>query len=78
MFGQINKKEALGYGATHHGSYYGIPIWINPETSLAFPKNNMLEPLMLVFAWIECFIKTIIPNSDVNFQFTVKERIENE
>ena len=78
MLGQISKEEALGYGATHHGSYYGIPIWINPKTNLAFPKNDMLEPLMIVFSFIECFIKSIIPNSDLNFQYTVKERIEDE
>ncbi|KEQ11251.1 hypothetical protein GZ77_26165 [Endozoicomonas montiporae] len=29
MLGYVSVKEAKKYGCTHHGSYYGIPVWLD-------------------------------------------------
>jgi hypothetical protein len=30
LLGYMTAAEAKGHGFTHHGSYYGMPLWLAP------------------------------------------------
>jgi hypothetical protein len=78
--GYSTASEAKGLGCTHHGSYYGIPVWmgdIDSEAPLVFAKWAPLEPLILVFSHIEGLLFPLVhgPDAEPMFMFKVKGRI---
>ena len=79
MLGYMTKREALANGFTHHGSYYGIPLWLapyNPDFPVA-AKWAPLEWLMSAFTFIEQTISSLVfPNDEPAFQFGIGEPIE--
>lgn len=81
MLGYVTEKTALACGMTHHGSYYGIPLWMNldgPELSLQ-AKWMPLDYLIPVFSWFENIIRPIIfPDDDPVFQLKVGRDIRED
>ena len=73
--GYMTAAEALAEGFTHHGAYYGIPIWIgqvDTEEPLVATKHVALEPLMTFFHAVEGFIgSTFFPGREPAFLFKV-------
>lgn len=81
MLGYTTALEAIALGCTHHGSYYGIPIWlgdIDGEAPLAFAKWAPLDLLIPVFSCIEGLLFPLVHGADAQpmFMFKVKGEIE--
>jgi len=79
MLGYMTKSEAVKAGMTHHGSYYGIPVWIAPERPdcLCCAKWRPFDYLMILFHYIEGFMRSVLfPDDYPMFQFTIKKPIE--
>lgn len=79
MLGYITKKKALKMGATHHGSYYGIPLWmgdVDGESPLVVAKFYPFEFfLMPIVTFIEQAINDLKGNENL-FMFRVVKPIE--
>jgi hypothetical protein len=79
MLGYMTKAAALQAGFTHHGAYYGIPLWLAPY-SQDFPVATKWAPMewvMSAFVVIEQTISSIVfPNDEPAFQFSIGEPIE--
>lgn len=80
MLGYMSKDEALILGFTHHGAYYGIPVYLNmsnpycPEVAC---KWEPMEFLMDVANCIESLMHELLyPDDEPSFQFTVKGEID--
>lgn len=77
MFGFMTKDEALKAGFTHHGSYYGIPLWItDSETPMVATKWEPLEYVMTMFHYIEGFIQSCQEEGMRGFLFRIGPPIE--
>lgn len=81
LFGYTTEKEAAEEGFTHHGSYYGIPLWMTePKHDLDAPmvetKFTWMEPLMDVAHFIEGFLSYVSGREHL-FMFLLKKRIED-
>lgn len=80
MLGYMNESEALKNGFTHHGKYFGIPVWIDPDPEKGFlvaTKWAPMEYLMTVFHHIEGVLRsTFFPNDEPVFQFLLGEEIK--
>ena len=72
----MTKKEALSEGCTNHGSYYGIPVWMDmtdPACPAIIVKFAPFDYLMLLFHHIEGFVQTIaFPDDEDNHGFLFK------
>ena len=78
MLGYMTKSEALAAGMTHHGSYYGIPVWMAPDDPdfLCCAKWRPFDYLMTVFSFIECLMRSLLePEEEPVFQFKVLKSI---
>lgn len=79
MLGYMTKREAIANGFTHHGKYFGIPVWLAPENA-SFPvatKWAPLEFLMPLVHWIEgTMVGLFYPDSEPAFQFLVGPAID--
>jgi hypothetical protein len=79
VIGYTTSAEALAHGFTHHGSYFGIPVWIGDLESdclLVEPKHVALDPLMTLFHWIEGTLHALLyPDVPPVFQFKVMGEI---
>ena len=80
MLGYITEEKAKAEGFTHHGSYYGIPIWMgNVEAEDAGPviaaKWAPLELVMRLFHHIEAICQSIAGHEQRGFWFNVKKEI---
>ena len=78
MLGYMTKKEALAGGFTHHGSYYGIPLWIgDPEGKfMVATKWAPMELLMTAAHYIEAFLEMVFfPDEEPGFRFWVGPEI---
>ena len=55
MLGYMSAEQARGEGFTHHGRYYGIPIWIGDpdDTCMVAAKWAPMELAMLAAMRIE-------------------------
>lgn len=76
--GYMTKDDALSEGFTHHGSYYGIPIWIgDPEgVFMVATKWATMEFMMSIFHVFEGLIRPIMfPNEPNCFQFQLGKEI---
>lgn len=80
MIGYMTRSKALANGFTHHGSYFGIPLWlgnVDGDGMLVATKHVALEPVMTLFHWVEQTLHAMFyPDVPPVFQFTVKKRIE--
>lgn len=78
MLGYMTARDAKGYGFTHHGAYYGIPLWVAQEpVFMAATKWAPLEYLMTLFHYIEGFMRSVLfPDSEPGFMFQVGPEIE--
>lgn len=79
MLGFMNKKQAIAEGFTHHGSYYGIPVWIGDIDGdfNVCTKWAPMEHLMSVAHNIEAFLFThFFPDREPAFVFKIGDRIE--
>lgn len=77
--GFMTKHEALSEGFTHHGSYYGIPLWMTEtDEPMICPKHILLEPVMDLFIAIEMFLFPLVHGEDADpvFRFVIKSKIE--
>jgi hypothetical protein len=80
ILGYMTAKEAKAQGFTHHGSYFGIPVWIgNPgEEMLVATKWEPMEYLMTAAHVVEGFLRgTFYPEQEPAFQFLVGPEIES-
>lgn len=79
MFGYMTAKEAKELGFTHHGKYFGVPVWLAPDNP-DFPVATKWEPMeyvMTLFHWIEQTMRPIMfPDSEPSFQFLIVKEIE--
>ena len=76
--GYMTAKEALGNGFTHHGTYFGIPLWVAPENP-DFPvaaKWAPMECIVTAAMLIECTMRScFFPDDEACFQFGVGKKI---
>lgn len=77
MFGYITKEEARSAGFTHHGLYYGVPIWISDDACpMVAAKWAPMEFMITVGHYIEHFMQSLHPDCDRGFLFYYGKRIE--
>lgn len=77
----MTAKQAKGQGFTHHGKYFGIPVWIggleDSDGLLVAAKWAPLECLMSLFHGIEGLLRDIFfPDDEPCFQFLMGREIE--
>ena len=82
IFGYMNAKQALAAGFTHHGKYYGIPLWItDPDDDNDGPmvatKFVWMEPLMSLWHHVEQTLWSL-RGEDPGFMFMIGAPIEGE
>ena len=78
MLGYMTKKEALREGFTHHGSYYGIPLWIgDPDGEfIVATKWAPMEYLMSAAHHIGALLTAaFFPDEEPAFRFLVGKQI---
>lgn len=78
MLGYMTKTDAVKAGMTHHGSYYGIPVWVAPDHPdfLCCTKWRPLDYLLPVFHRIEGVMRSILfPDDEPMFQFKIGKKI---
>lgn len=71
----MTKTVAKREGFTHHGSYFGIPCWIDERDFCVATKWVWMEPLMSAFHYIEQALRAM-QGYEPAFQFLLKEPIE--
>lgn len=80
LLGYMTAREALRDGFTHHGSYYGIPVWVaidGPDGLVVAAKWGPLEYVMTVLHYIEGILRTVFyPDDEPTFQFLVGKPID--
>lgn len=76
MFGYLAAAQAKAEGFTHHGKYYGIPIWIgDPEGDcIVATKFWWMDPLMVLAGCIEGWCH-VIRNTEPSFMLYIGEEI---
>lgn len=77
MLGYMTRHQAYQNDFTHHGRYYGIPVWItNEEFPRVAAKWLPMELLVTVFHWIEGVLHSLFfPHVEPGFKFTITEPI---
>jgi hypothetical protein len=77
MLGYMTAKKALENGFTHHGKYYGIPIWVAPDKDfMVATKWAPMEYVMTAFHYFEGFLSDMFfPDSEPTFQFLLGPEI---
>jgi len=79
MFGYMSAKNALKSGFTHHGKYYGIPVWVggfDSEAPIVAAKWSPMEYAMTAAHYIEGFINSVFyPDREPMFQFLIGKEI---
>jgi hypothetical protein len=77
MLGYMTKREAKVCGFTHHGSYFGIPLWMTDEEEpMVATKFEWMWPLMDVFHVIEGFLQSVFyPDNEPCFMFRIGKEI---
>jgi len=77
MIGYTTEKQAKINGFTHHGSYYGIPIWINAESEMpeVMAKFLPFELFFFIFSQIELLLIRLT-NMD-GFMFKIGKPIKD-
>lgn len=79
ILGYMTATEARAEGFTHHGSYYGIPLWIGQvdgEAPLVATKHIAMEPVMSLFHILEGLVRAVCwPDEEPGFLFKVGKEI---
>jgi hypothetical protein len=78
MLGYMKAAQAKDYGFSHHGSYYGIPIWISDPGSdapMVATKWAPTELLMSVLHHVERICHAM-RGTEPTFMFSVGREIE--
>jgi hypothetical protein len=71
----IGEKEAKYIGFTHHGSYYGFPVWIADDEDFSVAaKFHILEWVIPVISYVEMFISNLMGYEEA-FMFKIGEKI---
>jgi hypothetical protein len=76
--GYMTERQALTENFSHHGKYYGIPVWLGDIEGdfLVATKWAPMELLMSVFHTIEGIIRPVIfPDEPNSFQFQIGSKI---
>lgn len=79
MLGYMTARDALEQGFTHHGEYFGIPVWLgNPgEGMMVAAKWAPMEYVMTIAHYVEGFLRSVFfPDQEPVFQFVVCGPIE--
>lgn len=80
MMGWMTKKEALDIGMKYHGSIYGVPVYVGPESDepLLCAKATWLEPLLSLVLFIEQLLWPLVygPDEEPMFQLKIVGEIE--
>lgn len=79
MLGYMTEREAKQDGFTHHGNYYGIPVWIgDPHGEFRVAtKWAPFEYLMTLAHVIEGFLLDMFyPEDEPAFRFVIKKPIQ--
>jgi hypothetical protein len=77
MLGYMTAKEAKACGFTHHGKYFGIPVWMGDpfgDVPLVATKWAPMEYLMSVAHVIEGTMRMVLDEPPV-FQFMVGKEL---
>ena len=76
MFGDMTAKDAKAEGFTHHGKYFGVPVWIgDPDAQmLVATKWAPMEYLMSVVHCIEGAIHSM-RGTEPSFMFHLGREI---
>ncbi|EKF6774375.1 hypothetical protein OZ393_005338 [Pseudomonas aeruginosa] len=80
MLGFTTKAEAQKIGASHHGSYYGIPMWmgdVDSDCPLVFTKWAPFEFVVDLFSYIEGLVNSML-GQEPTFMFKVGRRIDGK
>lgn len=77
MLGYMSESEAKGHGFTHHGKYFGIPVWIGDPYGdcMVATKVSWLEPVMSLAHVIEGLCHAM-RGTEPNFMFLVGREIK--
>lgn len=77
MLGYMTAREAKRQGFTHHGKYYGIPVWIGDPHGhcMVATKWAPLEPLMTLWHHVEGLIH-FMRGTEPSFMFLVGREID--
>lgn len=78
MLGYMTAKEAVANGFTHHGKYFGIPIWVAPDKDfMVATKWTPMEYVMTAAHYVEGFLRSVFrPDDEPVFQFLLGPEIE--
>lgn len=79
MHGYMTATQAKEQGFTHHGKYFGIPVWVGQpgEGMMVATKWVPMWHLMTVFHHVEAFLRSVFwPDEEPTFQFLVGAEIE--
>ena len=74
----VTEKQALQIGFTHHGSYYGVPIWISDDSfPMVAAKWAPMEFLITVNHYLESFYQSMFhPDDEPGFLFCIGKPIK--
>lgn len=79
MLGYMTADEAKANGFTHHGKYFGIPVWLAPDNP-DFPVATKWAPLEFVMTaatTVEQVLRSVFfPDDAPSFQFLVGDEIK--
>ena len=71
----ITERRAAEYGFTHHGKYFGIPVWMTVDgCPMVAAKFAPCEYLITVGHYIEGFIRAM-RGMEPGFQFLATKEI---
>lgn len=79
LLGFMTEQKAKELGFPHHGSYFGVPIYISDPYGecMVTAKHPLLDPLFDLMGVLEGIFRPLVhpENPDV-FQFKLKGRIK--
>lgn len=82
MLGYIGARKAVSLGFTHHGKYFGIPVWLSEDGEgglMVSPKWAPMEYVMICFHYVEGVMASLLyPDDEPVFRFMVGREIESD
>lgn len=79
LLGFMTEKKAKELGFTHHGSYFGVPVYIGDPYGqcMVTTKHPILDPIFDLMGVLESVFRPLIhPENPAVFQFRLKGRIK--
>lgn len=79
MLGYMNAQTAKAEGFTHHGSYYGIPVWMSDDDNnpMVATKWAGFEPVMTCFHYVEAVCNALL-DREPTFMFKLGQPIAQQ